>query len=240
MTGVRREPLKRRLLQPEAVRVLREMIIFGELAPGEVLPEEQIGSRLGVSRTPLREALKILAAEGLVKLRPHHRARVSGLSIREVQELFEVLSELEGIAARMAAARIKPTQISRLEKLQARMEACFNSGRLKEYFAVNQEIHRVIVEAAGNVVLRETHALLLARAERARFLALQTPQRWDDSLREHRELLESLKERDGNKASLLLSTHVRRTGEVIGTRISNEAAVEPEMSIVTTKKTESP
>lgn len=239
MIGMRREPLKRQLLQPEAVRVLREMIIFGELAPGEVLPEEQIGSRLGVSRTPLREALKILAAEGLVKLRPHHRARVSDMTIQEVQELFEVLSELEGIAARMAAARIKPAQISRLEKLQARMESFFNSGRLKEYFAVNQEIHSLIVEAAGNAVLAETHAWLLARAERARFLALQTPQRWDDSLREHRELLDSLKRRDGNKASILLSTHVRRTGDVIGTHISKDADVESDMTIEATKKSES-
>jgi len=215
-------PLKRDLLERQAVQALRKMIIFAELAPGELLPEGEIGQRLGISRTPMREALKTLAAEGLVELRPHRRARVSELKVREIEELFEVISGLEGMAARMAASRIQPATLKRLETLQNRMETIFRSGKLKEYFAINQAIHRLVVEAAGNSVLVATHHWLLGRAERARFLALQAPQRWNDSLREHRDILDCLRRGDGEGASCLTARHVRRTGEVISRRIAAE------------------
>ena len=217
-----RAPLKRDSLERQAVQALRAMIIFSDLAPGELLPEGEIGLRLGVSRTPLREALKTLSAEGLVELRPHRRARVSELKTREVEEIFEVMSELEGMAARLAAHRIEPAVLKRLETFQLRLETLFSRGNLKEYFKVNQAIHSLIVEASGNSILTATHGWLLGRAERARFLALQAPQRWNDSLREHREILDCLRRGDGDGASRLTTQHVRRTGEIISRRIAGE------------------
>lgn len=216
-----RSPLQRDLLERQAVQALRKMIIFAELAPGELLPEGEIGLQLGISRTPMREALKTLAAEGLVELRPHRRARVSALNAMEVEDLFEVMSELEGMAARKAANHIQPAVLERLEMLQNQMETHFRSGKLKEYFNVNQTIHRLVVEAAENSVLTATHDWLLGRAERARFLALQAPQRWNDSLREHRNILNCLKRGDGEEACRLTAQHVRRTGEIISKRIAD-------------------
>lgn len=196
------------------------MIIFAELAPGELLPEGEIGLRLGISRTPMREALKTLAAEGLVELRPHRRARVSELNTREIEDLFEVMSELEGMAARVAASRIQSSVLDQLEGLQVRMETLFRSGNLKSYFEINQAIHRLVVVAADNSVLSATHEWLLGRAERARFLALQAPQRWNDSLREHRAILDCLRRGDSEEASRLTAQHVRRTGEIICQRLA--------------------
>jgi DNA-binding GntR family transcriptional regulator len=105
--------------------------------------------------------------------------------------------------------------MERLEALQMRIERHHDRGELRDYFEANQQIHGVIVDFARNSVLKASHDALLARVERARFLALSADGRWDESVREHRQILAALKARDAERAGQLLGLHVRRTGEIV-------------------------
>jgi DNA-binding GntR family transcriptional regulator len=218
--------LERPALHERAVDRLRDLIIHGELAPGERVAEVELSQALGISRTPLREALKLLAAEGLVDIQPHRGARVAAMQPREVKELFEVVSALERLAAELAASRMNESELRRLRGLQEKMERHHRTGRLNDYFALNHKIHALIVACARNAALIATHEWLLARVQRARYFALQSKDRWDESVKEHRALLLALEARDVVRAGEILSHHVRRTGEVV---VSVIAAAEPAM-----------
>jgi DNA-binding GntR family transcriptional regulator len=198
---------------------LRTLIVRGDLAPGVALQETQLSEELGISRTPLREALKLLAAEGLLELRSNRSAQIAPLRQNEIDEIFEVISAIEGIAAQLAASRITSQELKRLTQLQERMEVHHDNGKLEEYFRINQEIHGFIVACAKNGVLKSTHDTLLARAERARYFALSSRTRWDDSVREHRQILKALKARDAEAASRALTQHVLRTGRAVSEQL---------------------
>jgi DNA-binding GntR family transcriptional regulator len=202
-------------LHEQAARRLRALIVRGDLSPGEPLLEVGLSEALGISRTPLREALKQLAAEGLVELQLNRSAVVAPLRRDEFAELFEAVSGIERCAAELAAIRMTAVDVERLETLQMRIERHHDRGELRDYFEANQQIHSAIVGFARNGVLKASHDALLARAERARFLALSADGRWDESVREHRKILAALKARDVERAGQLLGHHVRRTGEIV-------------------------
>lgn len=207
-------PLRRRGLHEEIRAKLRSLIIQGRLAPGARLGEVELCETLGVSRTPLREALKLLEGENLVEIRPHRGARVTLLDASETGDLFEAASGIEAFAARLAAERITNEQLDRLNLLQERIEKALREGRLSVYSRLNAEIHRDIVAASGNATLACLHHDLLGRIERARRVALTALGRLEESTREHRAILEALSTGNGAAAAALLGAHVRRTGEV--------------------------
>jgi DNA-binding GntR family transcriptional regulator len=202
-------------LADEAYQVLHGMIVRGQLAPGERLREPELCTRLGISRTPLREAIKRLASEGLVTLRRHRNAVVTPIDAQELEHLFEVEAGLESMAIGLAVERITNTEIRHLEALQERLERLMGKGDRDTYFELNQRIHAMLVAGAKNPVLEDTHRHLLGRLERARYLALGRFERWQESTREHRDILEALKARDGELAKRLLTEHVQHTGDVI-------------------------
>jgi DNA-binding GntR family transcriptional regulator len=207
--------LKRTGLHERAAARMRAMIIRGELEPGSPTQETKLSKALGVSRTPLREAMKLLAAEGLVELRPNRSPRIADIETDHVFELFEALAGIERLAAELAAQRATERDLQRLRLLQTRMESHHRDGRLDDYFAINGEIHGLIVRAARNAPLREAHETLLSRAERARYLALGAERRWSNSVEEHAAILAALEIRDGETAGRLLSAHVQRTGTAL-------------------------
>ena len=215
--GAGRKPLKlkRTGLHERAAARMRAMIIHGELEPGSPTQETKLSEALGVSRTPLREAMKLLAAEGLVELRPNRSPRISEIKTDRILELFEALAGIERLAAELAAQRATERELQRLRLLQTRMEQYHRDGRLDDYFAINGEIHGLIVRAAKNAPLREAHETLLSRAERARYLALGAERRWRNSVEEHAAILAALEARDGELAGRLLSAHVQRTGTAL-------------------------
>ncbi len=219
-----RPPARPPLRSHVAVARLRRMIVNGHLGPGAPLFEPQLGDILRVSRTPVREALKILAAEGLVELRRNRSAIVAPLDIRELADLFEMETGIEGFAAGLAAERIRAGELQRLARLQQRMETGHASGARDVYIRVNQDVHRLIVASARNAVLLETYERLLARLQRARNLALATEGRADESIREHRAILGALEAHDGAAASLLMARHVARTGEIFFASFAPRAA----------------
>jgi DNA-binding GntR family transcriptional regulator len=181
-----------------------------------------LSDALGISRTPLREALKQLATEGLVELRLNRSAVVAPFRREELAELFEAVAAIERSAAELAATRMDINDIERLEALQDKIEWHHGRGELREYFEINQQIHSAIVEFARNAVLKTTHEVLLARAERARFFGLSVLGRWEESVREHQEILAALRDRDADRAGRLLGRHVRRTGEIVADTLDGQ------------------
>jgi DNA-binding GntR family transcriptional regulator len=225
VTALQRRRLRvpRTGLHEQAATRLRLLIVRGDLAPGQQLLETDLSDALGVSRTPLREALKRLASEGLVELRLNRSAIVAPLRRDELAELFEAMSGIERCAAELAATRMVARDVERLEALQARIEWHHDRGELRDYFEINQQIHGAIVDFARNGVLKATHDALLPRAERARFFALSVHGRWDESVREHQEILAALKAGDADRAGRLLGHHVRRTGDIVAATLDVRA-----------------
>jgi len=202
-------------LHEHAAERLRDMIVRGDLAPGATLVEAELSAALGISRTPLREALKLLAQSGLVELRANRSASVRRLTAPDIRELFEALSGIERLAAEFAAQRISPADLARLHDLQREIEHEHDAGRRDAYFAANRSIHRIIVEASRNLPLADAHATLLARADQVRFFALRLEDRWEQSIVEHRDILAALEARDSVKAGKLLGIHVGHTADVV-------------------------
>ncbi|MDX9862826.1 MAG: GntR family transcriptional regulator [Rhodospirillales bacterium] len=207
-----RRSIGRQSLHGEVANHIRDMITTGELAPGTRISEGDLCRQFEISRTPLREALKVLASEGLVSLRPHRGTFVSEISDEEVTALFEVVGGLERLAAELAAERMSEMDLDELRMLHDRMELCHSARERGDYFRVNQQIHDQIVRLAGNAVLESTHASLMTRVRRVRYLAIQSQERWNESVDEHRAILDALAVRDGCRAGTLIQAHVRKTG----------------------------
>ncbi len=192
---------------------LRQMIIEQDLPPGSRIDEKRLCEIFEISRTPLREALKVLASEGLVELMPNRSARVSALHREGVAEMFDVISWLDREAGRLAARNITDDQLNELKKIHAKMLQMYKQRKKTEYFRLNGSLHRLIIEAAGNQVLRDMYANILVHVQRARYFSLELQNHWDRGVKEHEEILDALDQRDGQLASRLLYRHVRATGE---------------------------
>lgn len=213
--SVRDARIARRSLHDEVVERLRDMIVEGELLPGARVPERQLCERFAISRTPLREALKVLAKEGVVELLPHRGARVASLSAADIDELFEVLSGLEALAGELACRRIGRRDLAAVRRTHEAMQRCYERGDLRGYFKLNQEIHRRIVEAAGNKTLTDVYDGLAGRVRRARFAANLSDARWRQAMDEHEAILEALEARNAERLEKLLKAHLRNKAEVI-------------------------
>jgi DNA-binding GntR family transcriptional regulator len=211
----RRRLVRRQSLHAQATDQLRDMIVEGELAPGARIGEAELCAQLGISRTPLREALKVLASEGLVELLPHRGARVTQVTAEQVGELFEVIAALEGLAAELAARRLTDRDLERLQAMHDRMAQCHAERRRHDYFRLNHKMHQLIVALAGNGVLAATHEQLMVRARRSRYQAILSLERWDEAMAEHVALMDALSRRDADLAGALWRRHVARTGEVV-------------------------
>lgn len=201
-------PIVRRSLTDDALERLRALIVAGEFAPGQRLPERELCERFRVSRTPLREAMKILAAEGLVRLLPNRGAMVPQLTLAELAEVFEVLEALESQAGELATARMSDAAIAEVRQLHEAMVEDHARGDLDAYFRRNQEIHWAIVAGAGNATLSEAYRRLSGRILRARYAANLSASRWAQAIQEHEMILAALEARDGTRLGALLRTHL--------------------------------
>lgn len=209
-------PRLRRLSLYEVVAErLREMVLEGELPPGSRISEKQLCETFEVSRTPLREALKVLANEGIIELLPNRGAKVTEVDSREVADLFEVMVELEGLSGRLLASRADEAEIAEIRALHERMLDHYRRQERQDYFALNQRLHRRLAELAGNAVLLELETSLSLKITRARYAANLQQGRWEESAREHGAILAALEARDGEALSAAMREHMRRTGEAV-------------------------
>jgi DNA-binding GntR family transcriptional regulator len=206
------------------VGALRDLIVEGELAAGTRIPERLLCERFGVSRTPLREALKVLASEGLVELLPNRGARVATLSERDVDDMFQVMAALESLSGALACARITDAEIAEIRALHYEMLAHYMRRRLPEYFRLNQQIHEAILDAARNPVLKATYQGLAGRIRRARYAANMSDERWAAAVAEHEAMLDALDARDAARLAALLGAHLRNKSEVVRASIAAAAS----------------
>lgn len=207
--------IERRSLHVELVERLRRMIVEGDLAPGEKIPERDLCDRFDVSRTPLREALKVLAREGLVVLTPNRGAAVTRVTAADLAEIFPVLGALEALSGELACAAITPSEIARLRRLHENMVERYRAGDLPGYFNLNQQIHEGILAAAGNETLSGVYGSLAGRVRRARYLANMSRDRWGQAVEEHEAIIEALEARDAARLSAVLKRHLANKFETI-------------------------
>ena len=194
-------------LHQEAADMLRKIILSGELAPGERLREVAISERLGMSRTPVREAFRTLAAEDLVSLLPNRSVVVSEVNLADTPDIFAVLGTLEALAGQYACRRMTGDQIDFLGDLQEELEEQFRLGDRVGYTETNRMIHELIVEGSQNTALIAAWRMLLPRVQRARNLNNLDRHRWTQAVREHRQIFDALAARDAAQLAQLMRTH---------------------------------
>ena len=198
----------RRPLHEETVDRLRDLIVQGELAPGSRLNERVLTARLGVSRTPLREAIKLLATEGLVDLLPNRGAVVAPIDPARIAETLTVMGALESLAGELVCAQASDESLADIRALHYEMLAMHARRDLDGYFRYNQAIHLKIVEASGNAVLAQTYRQLNANVRRVRYMANLSAERWDAAVQEHEAILAALNARDAARIKRLLRDHL--------------------------------
>jgi DNA-binding GntR family transcriptional regulator len=204
-----------RLLAAEGVERLRDMIVQGELAPGVKLNERVLSERLRISRTPLREAIKYLASEGLVELLPNRGAIVTPVTADAVSEVFVMLGALEALAGELACANASDADIAEIRALHYQMLAHHARGELVQYFRCNQQIHMHLVSCAGNATLANTYRALNGHVRRARYMANLSHERWDEAVAEHQQILDALVRRDAVALAALMRSHIANKMRVV-------------------------
>jgi len=199
-------------LHDELLRNLRSMILRGTLPPGSRIGERALCERFGVSRTPLREAFKVLAASGLVELLPNRGAWVAPLRGVDVANCFQVVALLEVGAAELAGARLTDGVIAELRRQHNTMVLHLRLGDVEQAVKLDLEMHRTLVEAAGNSQLACTHAELALQVERARYLASLSDERMRQSVGEHEAILAAAQTRDPSALADTIRHHCAMTG----------------------------
>jgi DNA-binding GntR family transcriptional regulator len=210
------QTVKRNYLHDQVVVRLRALIQTGELKPKERLNESALTARFGISRTPLREAIKILATEGLLDLLPNRGAQVASISEIEIDEMLEVIAALEATAGELACRHLEPAELRRIEALHDRMTAAYAVRDIAEYFDLNRQIHEAIMRASRNGILQGIYANLSGRIQRARFAAHKSPGQWQAALADHDRMIALLRARAGEELGALMRAHVRSKKDVIG------------------------
>ncbi len=204
------QKIQARTLHQQVADRMREMIRSGTLVRGQKIDEKVLSQAMGVSRTPVRESLRMLASEGLIELVPHKGAYVSQPCIEEIRDMFAVMSVLEGMSARLAAEKMDPEQFHRIERLHRKLERHYLEQDHTSYLKDNQVLHQAVQEISGNPTLMEVinglrQKILLYRQEQ-----LYQPERFRQSVEEHRGILEALRRRDAEAAESAMRGHLMR------------------------------
>ena len=195
---------------------LRERIVAHTLAPGSWIDEQALTAELGISRTPLREALKVLAAEGLVTMKLRRGAYVTEVSARDLAEVFHLLALLESDAAGVVAERASPEQLADLEAIHAELEACLSDR--DRFFAANERFHMRLLELADNRWRLQLVADLRKVMKLNRHHSLFKAGRLEASLDEHRQIMQALRSGNGTRASKLMREHIAKGREAAESR----------------------
>ena len=205
------EHIVRSSLHDTLVSHLRELILKGELRPGDKLPEQKLCERFGVSRTPLREAVKVLAAEGVLRLLINRGAIVAETTPEDIEELFPIMAALEAVAGEQACRNATDAQVRRLRQLHDEMVAHYQSGQESAYLRHNRLIHEAIVEMTKNATLAGMYQQILTRIHCIRFMIGKTEDQWKQAIAEHEQIVTALERRDGKLLAELLKAHVLET-----------------------------
>ena len=210
-------------LHEATFQTLKSLLVEGKIAPGSKLNERELAESLNVSRTPIREAIRRLAADGLVELIANRGAIAVQLSIEDVIHTFDVIAELEGYSGELAAQNISDQALTELEALQYEMMASYARRDLSSYYRLNLNIHRAINQAANNPVLSQLFTQVNARIEALRFRSNQDGVKWEKAVGEHQEMLEALKARDSARMRKVMIQHVMNKRDVVIQLVDSES-----------------
>lgn len=207
--------IPRPVLHEQVAARLRQMLVEGDIAPGAKLNERALCEALRISRTPLREAIKMLAAEGLVELLPNRGSVAVQLDEEDVRHTFEVMAGLEALSGQLAAERIGAAEVAEIEAMHFEMLAAYTRRDLSTYYRLNAAIHRAINVAAGNPVLTSTYNQVNARLQALRFRSNQDGEKWQRAVAEHEAMVAALKARDGAALARVLTQHLHHKRDVV-------------------------
>ncbi len=203
-------PIARIPLHEEVTNRIRDMIVESKLVPGERIQEMQLAHQLGVSRTPIREALKVLTSEGLVELLPLRGAIVKAFTDKDARDMLDVIALLEAFAGERAC-QAEPSRIDAILAMHARMETLYAQRQRLEYFVLNQEIHEALIALADNDTLSMTHAILSKRMRSLRYSGNSGADNWAAALQEHTQMMQALARRDGPALAKAMREHIQNT-----------------------------
>ncbi len=216
--------IPRAALHEQVTHRLRQMLVEGRIAPGAKLNERELCEELSVSRTPLREAIKTLAAEGLVELLPNRGAIALQLGEADILNTFEVMAGLEGLSGELAAQRIDEDALNEIKAMHFEMKAAYTRRDLSNYYRLNAAIHRAINAAAGNPVLTTTYNQVNARLQALRFRSNQDGEKWARAMEEHDQMVAALETRDGAALRAVLVAHLDHKRDVVAEQLRAAAA----------------
>lgn len=207
--------IPRQVLHQAVATRLRQRIVEGQIAPGAKLNERTLSEQLQVSRTPLREAIKMLAAEGLVVLLPNRGAVVASLGEQDVVDTFELIAGLEGMSGALAAQRIGADELAEIRALHFEMLAAFTRRDLPSYYRLNARIHALITAAARNPTLTQTWQTVNARLQALRFRSNFDEAKWQRAVQEHEEMVALLARRDAEGLRRLMVQHLEHKRDAV-------------------------
>lgn len=207
--------IPRAALHEQVAQRLRQMLVESHIAPGAKLNERELSEELSVSRTPLREAIKMLAAEGLVELLPNRGAIAVELSEADVLNTFEVMAGLEGQSGELAAQRITDSELAEIRAMHYEMMAAYTRRDLSAYYRLNAAIHRAINAAARNPVLTATYNQVNARLQALRFRSNQDGEKWKRAMQEHDQMVEALSAHNPVAMRAVLVEHLGHKRDVV-------------------------
>ncbi|WP_011301253.1 GntR family transcriptional regulator [Cupriavidus necator] len=219
--------VERQRLHDTVVGHLRNFIVEGVLKAGTKLNERELCETLGISRTPLREALKVLAAEGLIDISPNRGATVARLSATEIRDTFELMSGLEAFSGELACERMTAVELAELKALHYTMLACRAQEDLSGYYDCNRQIHDRINQAARNAALRQTYLAVNRRLQALRFRSNFQKTKWDSAIHDHDEMLIALEARDGKRLAAILRQHLLDKRDAVLLMLAAEADAAP-------------
>lgn len=211
--GIEREPTR----EPQrAYERIRKMILDNDLQPGTYVLQEDLGALLGVSRTPIREALIRLENEGLIEIKPRHGMRVAPVSLEAMREIYQVLTALEGEAVRLAAERgLPPQQLSRLDDAVADMDKALHRDDLENWSKADSRFHHLLVEFSGNSRLMGMVQTVIDQSYRVRRLTLKLRPRPLSSNVDHRAVVQAIRARKPSVAQRIHQQHHRKSGQLL-------------------------
>ncbi|WP_309677880.1 GntR family transcriptional regulator [Polaromonas sp.] len=207
--------IPRAALHEQVAHRLRQMLVENRIAPGAKLNERELSEVLNVSRTPLREAIKMLAAEGLVELLPNRGAIAVELSENDVLNTFEVMAGLEAQSGELAAQRITDAELLEIKALHFEMLAAYTRRDLPTYYRLNAAIHGAINAASKNPVLSATYRQVNARLQALRFRSNQDEEKWQAAMQEHEQMIAALTARDPVAMRQVLLNHLNNKRHVV-------------------------
>jgi len=220
--------IPRAALHEQAATRLRRMLVENLIPPGAKLNERELAEVLQVSRTPLREAIKMLAAEGLVELLPNRGAIALALTEEDVRNTFEVMAGLEALSGELAARRITEGELAEIRAMQFEMMAAYTRRDLSAYYRLNARIHDAINAAAKNPVLAVTYNQVNARLQALRFRSNQDGEKWKRAVKEHETMIEALTARDPDAMRQVLLAHLNHKRDVVLEQLRREGSTGPE------------